>query len=460
MTFDRLTVNGGKVRLAGFLGASLLIQALVMNGGVIEPGKSMGPCTVVLLGTRFEATSTATQTATISAGGAVVFAVRPELIVNNGPQPIDLSIESGIRSVGNFGLQKSGPGVARFTRDNIYTGETTVAAGTLLISGNQLSSAVGVESATLGGIGTVAGIFAVPGATIAPGASAGVLRSALAVTLAEGSTFTAEILSATSFDQLAVTGAVTLNNPTLGLTLANGITLPVNTTFKIIDNDAADAVSGTFANLPEGASLIVDRYTFAVSHRGGDGNDVVLTVTDVRPDVLTYYLSEGATRCFLRRRHTDRESQRRRCARHADVPAQRRRRHDHRASHRAEAGAAGGARRSDQRARERLTVGAGHLRRQAAAHRRANLELVDVGRDAQQRRRHRHESRQAREALERSHRFEVTPMQTPGPSCRHAPRSCPDRRGRCSAAISASHSPASSDFDSRSGRTIYPSEAY
>ncbi len=71
----------------------------------------------------------------------------------------------------------------------------------------------------------------------------------LAVSLGEGSTFAAEILSATSFDQLAVTGTVTLSNPTLGLTLANGITLPVNTTFKIIDNDAADAVAGTFANL-------------------------------------------------------------------------------------------------------------------------------------------------------------------------------------------------------------------
>ncbi len=50
---------------------------------------------------------------------------------------------------------------------------------------------------------------------------------------------------------------------------------------------------------PEGATLIVDRYTFTVSYRGGDGNDVVLTVADVGPDVLTYYLAEGATGAFF-----------------------------------------------------------------------------------------------------------------------------------------------------------------
>ena len=228
---------------------------------------------------------------------------RPELIVNNGPQPIDLSIDAGISSPSSLGLQKSGPGVARFTKDNNYGGETTVDAGTLLIDGIQLSTGVTVLAGTLGGTGTVAGIFTLPGATVAPGASAGVLRSAngnsLAVSLAEGSTFAAEILSATSFDQLGVTGTVTLSNATLGLTLANGITLPVNTNFKIIDNDGADAVDGTFANLPEGATLIVDRYTFTVSYRGGDGNDVVLTVTNVAPDVLSYYLAEGATGGFF-----------------------------------------------------------------------------------------------------------------------------------------------------------------
>jgi autotransporter-associated beta strand protein len=300
VTFDLLTLNGGKVELGGFAGATLRIQTLVMNGGVIEPGKSLGPCIVALMGTRFEATSTATQTATIRQAGLLVLLTRAELTVNNGPQPIDLSIESGISSLSNAGLLKSGPGVARFTRDNIYTGETTVAAGTLLIDGNQLSSSVRVEAGgTLGGIGTVAGIFAVPGATIAPGASAGVLRSAGAVIFAEGSTFAAEILSAASFDQLAVTGTVTLRDPALAVTLANGITLPLNASFKIIDNDGTDAVIETFANFPEGATLIVDRYTFAVSYRGGDGNDVVLIVTNVAPDVLSYYLAEGATGGFF-----------------------------------------------------------------------------------------------------------------------------------------------------------------
>jgi autotransporter-associated beta strand protein len=301
--FQRLTLNGGRVELAGTAAASVRVQALVMNGGLIESGKALAPGSVVLFGASFEATSTATQTATIRGGLILALVARPQLIVSNGPRPIDLSIDATIASPFSLGLQKSGSGVARFTKDNNYGGETTVDAGTLLIDGNQLSTGVTVLAGTLGGNGTVAGIFTMPGATVAPGASAGVLRSAnansLVVSLAEGATFAAEILSAASFDQLGVTGTVTLSNPTLGVTLANGITLPVGASFKIIDNDAADAVAGTFADLPEGGTLIVDRYTFSVSYRGGDGNDVVLTVTDVGPDVLTYYLAEGATGAFF-----------------------------------------------------------------------------------------------------------------------------------------------------------------
>jgi hypothetical protein len=49
------------------------------------------------------------------------------------------------------------------------------------------------------------------------------------------------------------------------------------TSFTIIDNDAADAVTGTFLGLAEGASITVDSYVFTISYVGGDGNDVVLT---------------------------------------------------------------------------------------------------------------------------------------------------------------------------------------
>jgi hypothetical protein len=54
--------------------------------------------------------------------------------------------------------------------------------------------------------------------------------------------------------------------------------LPTNTTFVIIDNDGTDAVSGTFAGLPNNATFFQSGYTWRVSYVGGTGNDVTLTV--------------------------------------------------------------------------------------------------------------------------------------------------------------------------------------
>ena len=303
VTFDRLTLNGGTVELAGGTGGSIRVQSLAMNGGLIQSGKTLQTSSVVLFGTTFDATSTTARTATIRGDILLVFVARPDIVVNNGPQAIDLSIETRISTISAVGLRKAGPGVARFTKNNDYTGETTVDGGTLLIDGVQPTSTIDVRAGTLGGNGTVAGIFASPGATIAPGASAGVLRSTLAgspaITLIEGSTLAIEIESAASFDQLVATGGVTLDNATLGVTLANGIALPLNTIFKVVDNDGNDAVLGTFKDLPEGAPLISGRYTFTVSYRGGDGNDIVLIVSNIAPDVLSYYLAEGATGAFF-----------------------------------------------------------------------------------------------------------------------------------------------------------------
>ncbi|MEQ9690428.1 MAG: hypothetical protein RLO48_11915, partial [Bauldia litoralis] len=45
----------------------------------------------------------------------------------------------------------------------------------------------------------------------------------------------------------------------------------------IIANDGTDAVAGTFAGLAEGAQFVADGRAFAITYKGGDGNDVELT---------------------------------------------------------------------------------------------------------------------------------------------------------------------------------------
>ena len=54
--------------------------------------------------------------------------------------------------------------------------------------------------------------------------------------------------------------------------------LPAGTIFTLISNTSADPISGTFANLADGATLAAGRNQLRASYEGGDGNDLTLTV--------------------------------------------------------------------------------------------------------------------------------------------------------------------------------------
>jgi hypothetical protein len=82
----------------------------------------------------------------------------------------------------------------------------------------------------------------------------------------------------TQYDQLNVTGTITLTGSNLVITV--GGTLTVGEQFTIVNNDSNDAVIGTFA---QGSSVSSGGNTFSIDYAGGDGNDVVLTATVVAP---------------------------------------------------------------------------------------------------------------------------------------------------------------------------------
>ena len=86
--------------------------------------------------------------------------------------------------------------------------------------------------------------------------------------------------SAGGFDQLK-TGSVVLNSAALFLSAAQ--TLQAGQVFTIVNNTGSGIVSGTFGNLPEGASVSANGVTFKISYVGGTGNDVTLTVLGVTP---------------------------------------------------------------------------------------------------------------------------------------------------------------------------------
>src|ERR1041385_8422895 len=72
---------------------------------------------------------------------------------------------------------------------------------------------------------------------------------------------------------IQVTGSVTLNG---GQLKVHNLPPLVGQTVTVIDNDGTDAVSGTFAGLPEGGKFYLFG-TYGISYHGGDGNDVVIT---------------------------------------------------------------------------------------------------------------------------------------------------------------------------------------
>ncbi|HWS26890.1 MAG TPA: autotransporter-associated beta strand repeat-containing protein, partial [Xanthomonadales bacterium] len=240
-----------------------------VTGGSAGPGGAgagTGSGTLGFLAGSLDWTVTSGQTVTLSAGTTLA----------GGSDPLI----SG-------GLTKSGPGTLVLNSNNSYVGPTVVAAGQLRVNGNLLGTgAVSVANgATLAGSGTLSGATSVAsGGILAPGQAAPGRLFTANVALVAGATFAAEITGATvatQYDQLDVTGTINLGGATLAL---SGAFVPTSgQSFVLIDNDASDAVTGTFAGLAQGSTLIFNGVTLSISYNGGDGNDVVLSAVVVDP---------------------------------------------------------------------------------------------------------------------------------------------------------------------------------
>jgi len=171
---------------------------------------------------------------------------------------------------------------------------------TITVDGERGDSSI-YSGGILKGSGTVNSLSVNKDSTVAPGHSPGKLTVKTLLNLAAGATYQAELKDKNEgdFDQLVVGAATDTDNtnpdvtlgdangsPTLTVSLYDGYKIAKGDQFMIINNLSKTDVKGTFANLPEGATFKVGSAVFAITYKGGDGNDVVLTAqnTPATPD--------------------------------------------------------------------------------------------------------------------------------------------------------------------------------
>jgi autotransporter-associated beta strand protein len=190
---------------------------------------------------------------------------------------------------GTGSFSKAGSGTMTLGGANTNTGATNINGGVLQVNGSLLNAgAVSVAvGATLGGIGSVGGTTV--SGTLAPGNTVGILHTG-GLSFNANSTMSVQVMgptAGTNYSQVIAGGPISLTGATLALSVANGYTPSVGVPIDILENNSGSAITGTFNNLPEGATVSSNGLYFTISYvgssGGGAGNDVVLTAAGAPP---------------------------------------------------------------------------------------------------------------------------------------------------------------------------------
>ena len=169
-------------------------------------------------------------------------------------------------------LVKVGGGSLTLSGVNAYTGPTTVDGGTLVVNGTLVSDVAVNAGASLMGTGQLASVTINSGGTHAPGNSIG--TQTVTGSYSNSGTLVIEVNAAGQSDRVIVNGGVDITGATLRILEAAGAYGPT-TQFLFLQNNGASPVIGNFAVIINGVPYLIP----TVTTTGGDGNDIVLTLT-------------------------------------------------------------------------------------------------------------------------------------------------------------------------------------
>ncbi len=232
-----------------------------------------------------------------------------------------LSLGSGSTLAINGGIvTQTGSALASDGTNAANSGNVDVNDGGTFVANGRIPGFINIYNhGMLKGTGFVGPVTVNLGGIIAPGNSPGTLNTGT-LTLNDDSIFQAELDSSVLFDRINVAGAVTLSTGGTGTGSILSLSLPTGLfaatagdKFQLIVNDGIDLVSGTFAGLPEGATINIlsssntPIESFTVSYAenfdgGAVGNDVGLTFVVPEPASATMLLGGIATLLGIRRR--------------------------------------------------------------------------------------------------------------------------------------------------------------
>ncbi|MGJ8697525.1 MAG: beta strand repeat-containing protein [Verrucomicrobiaceae bacterium] len=214
-----------------------------------------------------------------------------------------LTLAGSVSGSGDLAILENSGEVILSNSTHTYSGTITVGGddvggNSMLTVNGDISSSLGVNvesGATIGGTGTLSDLVVKAGGNINPGNSPGVIKTS-DFTLA--GTYNAEIAGTGSHDQIDVTGAVDVTGGTLNLVFSGSY---VNgDEIFILVNDGADAVTGTFSGLSEGAiAANYGGFDWKTSYVAGDGNDISLMAV---PEPSVSLLAGLGALALLRRR--------------------------------------------------------------------------------------------------------------------------------------------------------------